>query len=151
MMAWHQVANRLLPKPIMTKFRDATQYHYAMMINGVLRTKCSTPMNIWEASVNVFMKNIPINKTDIYRIVNWFAESICHIRTKLYKLYEGYCKGYADCHITCPDSKVHGANMGPIWGRQDPGGPHVGPMNFAIWVVTKNPPYLEHWYNRWLG
>ena len=32
-----------------------------------------------------------------------------------------------------PDSKVYGANMGPIWGRQDPGGPHVGPMNFAIW------------------
>ena len=32
-----------------------------------------------------------------------------------------------------PDSKVHGANMGPIWGRQDPGGPHFGPMNFAIW------------------
>ena len=31
-----------------------------------------------------------------------------------------------------PDSKVHGANMGPIWGRQDPGGPHVGHMNFAI-------------------
>ena len=22
------------------------------------------------------------------------------------------------------ESKVHGANMGPIWGRQDPGGPH---------------------------
>ena len=33
-----------------------------------------------------------------------------------------------------PDSKVHGTNMGPIWGRQDPGGSHVGPMNFAIWV-----------------
>ena len=33
-----------------------------------------------------------------------------------------------------PDSKVHGANMGPILGQQDPGGPHVGPMNFAIWV-----------------
>ena len=35
------------------------------------------------------------------------------------------------CNI--PDSKVHGANMGPIWGRQDPGGPHVGPMNLVIW------------------
>ena len=34
-----------------------------------------------------------------------------------------------------PDNKVHGANMGPIWGRQDPGGPHVGPMNVAIRVV----------------
>ena len=32
-----------------------------------------------------------------------------------------------------PDSKVHGANMGPIWGRQDPGGPHVSPMNFVMW------------------
>ena len=36
-----------------------------------------------------------------------------------------------------PDSKVNEANMGPIWGRQDPGGPHVGPMNFAIWVVYR--------------
>ena len=32
-----------------------------------------------------------------------------------------------------PDSKVHGTNTGRIWGRQDPGGPHVGPMNLAIW------------------
>ena len=32
-----------------------------------------------------------------------------------------------------PDSKVHGANIGPIWGRQDPVGPRVGPMNVAIW------------------
>ena len=35
-----------------------------------------------------------------------------------------------------PDSKVHAANMGPIWGRQDPGGPHVGPMTLAIWVYA---------------
>ena len=35
-----------------------------------------------------------------------------------------------------PNSKVHAANMGPIWGRQDPGGPHVG-MDFAIWVGAK--------------
>ena len=34
-----------------------------------------------------------------------------------------------------PDSKVHGSNMERIWARQDPGGPHVGPMNFAIWDV----------------
>ena len=44
-----------------------------------------------------------------------------------------------------PDSKVHRANMGPIWGRQDPDGPRVGPMNFAILVVplwNKNDPRL---------
>ena len=39
-------------------------------------------------------------------------------------------------HTYFPDSKVHGANMGPIGGWQGPGGPHVGPMNFAIWVCT---------------
>ena len=37
-----------------------------------------------------------------------------------------------------PDSKVQGANMGSIWGRQDPGGPHVGPMNFTIWGLSFN-------------
>ena len=44
-----------------------------------------------------------------------------------------------------PDSKVHGANMGPNWGRQDPGGPHVGPMNFAIWVGLHRTKQT-HWY-----
>ena len=38
---------------------------------------------------------------------------------------------YQNLHL---DNEVHGANMRPIWGRQDPGGPHVGPMNFAIWT-----------------
>ena len=43
-----------------------------------------------------------------------------------------------------PDSKVHGANMGPSWGRQDPGGPHAGPMNFAIWDGNmQNIAYLS--------
>ena len=32
-----------------------------------------------------------------------------------------------------PDSKVHGADMGSTWGRQDPVGPHVGPMDLVIW------------------
>ena len=37
--------------------------------------------------------------------------------------------------ITFPDSKVLGANIGPTWVLLAPNGPHVGPMNFAIWVV----------------
>ena len=34
-----------------------------------------------------------------------------------------------------PDSKVHVANMGPIWGQQDTGGPHAGPINFIMWDI----------------
>ena len=33
-----------------------------------------------------------------------------------------------------PDSKVHGANMGPTWVLSAPDGPHFGPMNIAIRV-----------------
>ena len=33
---------------------------------------------------------------------------------------------------TNPDSKVHGANMGPTWVLSAPDGPHVVPMNLAI-------------------
>ena len=43
-----------------------------------------------------------------------------------------------------PDSQVHGANMGPIWGRQDPGGPHFGSMNLVIWdYMTANRKYKK--------
>ena len=40
---------------------------------------------------------------------------------------------FNNCVWAIPDSKAHGANMGPNWGRQDPGGPYIGPTNFAIW------------------
>ena len=35
--------------------------------------------------------------------------------------------------------------MGPIWGRQDRGGPHVGPMNFAIWAIFKLILMVDGW------
>ena len=45
-----------------------------------------------------------------------------------------------------PDSKVHGANVGPTWGREDPGEPHVGHRKLAIWdhkygVCILNDPF----------
>ena len=44
---------------------------------------------------------------------------------------------HAKCHPPHPshpkpDNKVHEAYMGPTWGQQDPGEPHVGPMNLSI-------------------
>ena len=37
-------------------------------------------------------------------------------------------------NLRYPDTKVHGANMGPNWVLSVPDGPHVGPMNLAIRV-----------------
>ena len=49
------------------------------------------------------------------------------------KIYS-WCKiGLRIAYLSYADNKVHGVNMRPISGRQDSGGPHVGPMKFAIW------------------
>ena len=61
------------------------------------------------------------------------ASSNC-ISNSLFSCDFSHLDAYATSLI--PESKVHGANMGPIWGRQDPGGPHVGPVNFAIWDMS---------------
>ena len=42
-----------------------------------------------------------------------------------------------DLKVMTPDSKIHGANMGPIWVLSAPDGPHVGPMNFTILDVIE--------------
>ena len=60
----------------------------------------------------------------------------------------GYAKGVEKgVHLflisKVPDNKFHGANMGPIWGRQDSGGPHVGTIHFAIWSLLLNTQLAE--------
>ena len=39
--------------------------------------------------------------------------------------------------VKLPDSKVHGANMGPTWVLSAPDGPHGRPMNLAITTVQE--------------
>ena len=45
----------------------------------------------------------------------------------------------------CPDSKVHGANMGPTWVLSAPDGPRVGPMNLPIRVVNVIISFRLQW------
>ena len=52
-----------------------------------------------------------------------------HLRHAAMESYDNNGKGWY------PDSKVHGANMGPTWVLSAPDGPHVGPMNLAIRVL----------------
>ena len=53
-----------------------------------------------------------------------------------------------------PDGKVHGTNMGHTWGRQDPGGPHVGPMNFIAGngcnFSFEKFKHMFYWYRAFL-
>ena len=57
---------------------------------------------------------------------NWHAyKDLGHLKSII-----GNGNIYSMCNLCLilnhgyPDSKVHGVNVGPIWGRQDPGWPH---------------------------
>ena len=44
-----------------------------------------------------------------------------------------------------PESKVHGANMGPTWVLSAPDGPHAGRMNLAIRVHNITSHLKDQW------
>ena len=65
-------------------------------------------------------------------------------------IFKGPIQGIRLLLGTYPDSKVCVANMGPTWVLAAPGGPHVGPMNFAIRLpammhISCGALYLETW------
>ena len=75
-------------------------------------------------------KNIAMTHTVWPKHTHLMTKQLLHNLCIAYKL-AGRMRGQQ----VYPESKVYGANMGPIWDRQDPSGPHAGPMNFAIWVA----------------
>ena len=88
-----------------------------------------TPEGINEMACSRLAK--PDNNTMVSQVNNISAGDTLEEMSKVAQIY--------------PDSKVHRAKMRPTWGRQAPGGPHVGPMNFAIW---DNPVALNIHCNR---
>ena len=82
------------------------------------------------------MENQDIPVLVIQLVTNVAGNVIIHlhpIKINIYILYYIYTYMH-------PESKIHGANMGPTWGRQDPGGPHVGHMKF---VIRMAPDYSD--------
>ena len=70
----------------------------------------------------------------------WYGMGLRTVRNKLITTSTTITNNNKTNTNTTPDSKVQGANMGPIWGRQDSDGPHVGLMNLAIWDL------FYYWY-----
>ena len=88
-------------------------------------------------------------------MINFPYQLICHFdnfhcsRSQMFQqknvsdiLWSSHLKsGKVKSWSSNPDNKVDGANMGHTWGQQDQGGPHVGPMNLAIWESISNIPW----------
>ena len=54
-------------------------------------------------------------------------------------------------HKRFPDSKVHGTNTGPIWGRQDPGGPMLAPWTLlsGLLLLFQQDFTIEYYGIHW--
>ena len=105
-------------------------------VNGIMST--------WIRVLNWLPKLGWIERTRYWIIIShWFSpicfrRSACTKMSKIYTVYLWHAK--RDCKISFsnfPDSKAHGANIGPTWVLSAPDGPHVGPMNLAIRVVFR--------------
>ena len=106
---------------IITELNDVRRKSY---VNHIALFKlCSGYVDVWQLwTFNVYVR------------LKITSHSFCWIWIFTYALTSmAVC---IQCKHGYRDSKVHVANMGPIWGRQDPGGPVVDPMNFVIWLIT---------------
>ena len=75
------------------------------------------------------------SSSDVISMTNWNLIAMGLITAEMQwhnkPVYPSICENTESYR----DNKVHGANMGPIWGLSAPDGPHVGPMNLAIRVM----------------
>ena len=84
-------------------------------------------------------KRFPLYQTNMCRRSYWWLGAIwkyCSLA-----LSTAYNPRYGNLRNgISPDSKVHGGKIGPSWDQQDPGEPHVGPVNFAFLVNIEMAP-----------
>ena len=74
--------------------------------------------NRWGKHLLIFMPNLIVTgPLKVLSTADVFAFTMYTKRQELHNI---------------PDSKVHGANMGPTWVLPAPGGPHVGPLLSGI-------------------
>ena len=86
-------------------------------------------------TIAIRYREIKGSDSHILKYLMWYW----HMRKNIWHLPKGPHRMWQYTTISFgynyPDSKVHGTNMGPIWGRQDPGGP----------MLAREPCYLGTW------
>ena len=94
------------------------------------------PRTIWinkSITVIVITTTIQSKSLNVMHIV-YFSDKVSVEKLSPFRLYFAVL---VDINIATPPpspaSKVHGVIMGPIWCRQDPGGPPCWPHELAIW------------------
>ena len=110
---------------------------------------CVVMTNPWllhKWSLKGLHMKLGVTQLHVVLISKWYISYLWNIYKQFITLahkYWGQMLNIAPTPIKwpCPDSKVHGANMGPTWVLSAPDGPHVGPMNLAIRLNYRSTIY----------
>ena len=139
---WHQGGSAILPWPVKKFWRSWIRLENSGIILGM----CNNAVSHWLSPYPNDPRNYKgtnCNQSMVMFCGTYFHCGMWHRWQSTQLLYRPVRVARLSCidlrwlhkkQLDYPDSKVHGANMGPIWGRQYPSGPYVGPMNLAIWV-----------------
>ena len=92
------------------------------------RTDIKKENKNWKSSFSMFRMTSYFDKSQHKYRISLCSDRYLHWNNEGHMAWHPKWLGY-------PDSKVHGANMGPTWVLSAPDGPHVGPMNLAIRVA----------------
>ena len=131
-------------------------YFYALALlkytDGPIRPPCHRiPIYVhtWNIWVHFALKvalvclhvTLPLYQRSAYlderlKFIKYFSGTMRRVRNSQLIL-SLYLEAKREDRGAYPDSKVHEANMGPTWVLSALGGPHVGPINFAIRVVYR--------------
>ena len=116
------------------------QWHGALMfsliwawINGCVNNREAGDLRRHRAQYDVLVKHNSLFRTHVMFEMHRFPNMLT---LSVYREKRLFCLYVCRAATNNPDSKVHGAKMGPIWDRKDPGGTDVGPTNLAIWEVS---------------
>ena len=118
-----------------TVTHDFTLYSYFVFFVEVGRTRCTdTNFNMASRVWDEITYPFPNFNGVTVEVCEWISNFIPHSslreendRTVRHLIYKNI-----------PDSKVHGTHMGPIWGRQDPGGPTLVSWTFPSEMDKRN-------------
>ena len=116
--------------------------HFGQIVKSVLGL-CCFECHVDQLQMFIDLALDFINATDLLIVINCptnLEDKICLalIQCPLcpLRMFQEYRTGIVIQQHSAfephPESKVHGANMGPTWVLSAPDGPHVGPMNLAI-------------------
>ena len=107
---------------------------HGTVLTGVL-------LNLFLGKLNIYLHLLPFLKTETVKsflakdndlpTIKFLIEDALNPKISMF-LVSSYIFLFAQSIEASPDSKVHGANMGPTWVLSAADGPHVGPMNLAI-------------------